>query len=196
MTNNKTRLPALLRRTAFRTASLYLPKMKTKQHVPKQKQNLRFGKTGVSLVFVSVVLFQKRVVAWHANEKLSTTATCVSTCRPPCALQKFQLDSEKSETSSHHLTSQHRPTMFTSRTWQRLTKEPRRKRTGHRHGKQKNSSKPSRRDNRSTQGPHPPIRNKRTVQSENCRKVQRPSVGANWIPGGHLRFQRLSNSKP
>ena len=28
-----------------------------------QKQNLRFGKTGVSLVFVSVVLFQKRVVA-------------------------------------------------------------------------------------------------------------------------------------
>ena len=60
----------------------------------------------------------------------------------------------------------------------------------------KDSSKPSRRDNRSTQGPHPPIRNKRTVQSENGRKVQRPSVGANWIPGGHLRFQRLSNSKP
>ena len=47
-----------------------------------------------------------------------------------------------------------------------------------------------------TQGPHPPIRSKRTVQSENCRKGQRPSVGANWIPGGHLRFQRLSNSKP
>ena len=161
-----------------------------------KNKNLRFGKTGVSLVFVSVVLFQKRVVAWHANEKLPTTATCVSTCRPPCALQKLQSDSEKSETSSHHLTSQHRPTMFTSRTWQRLTKEPRRKRPGHRHGKQKNSSKPSRRDNRSTQGPHPPIRNKRTVQSENCRKGQRPSVGANWIPGGHLRFQRLSNSKP
>ena len=70
------------------------------------------------------------------------------------------------------------------------------KRTGHRHGKQTNSSKPSRRDNRSTQGPHPSIRNKRTVQRDNCRKVQRPSVGANWIPGGHLRFQRLSNSKP
>ena len=78
----------------------------------------------------------------------------------------------------------------------RLTKEPRRKRTGYRHGKQKNSSKPFRRDNRSTQGPHPPIRSKRTVQSENRRKGQRPSVGANWIPGGHLRFQRLSNSKP
>jgi hypothetical protein len=28
-----------------------------------QNQNLRFGKTGVSLVFVSDVLFQKRVVA-------------------------------------------------------------------------------------------------------------------------------------
>ena len=80
---------------------------------------------------------------------------------------------------------------------QRLTKELRQKRTGHRHGKQKkNSSKPSRWDNRSTQGPHPPIRNKRTVRSDNCRKVQSPSVGANWIPGGHLRFQRLSNSKP
>ena len=32
--------------------------------IPKsQKQNLRFGKTGVSLVFVSVVLFQN--VSWH-----------------------------------------------------------------------------------------------------------------------------------
>ena len=51
-------------------------------------------------------------------------------------------------------------------------------------------------DNRSTQGPHPPLRSKRTLQSDNCRKGQRPSVGANWIPGGHLRFQRLSNSKP
>ena len=61
---------------------------------------------------------------------------------------------------------------------------------------EKNSSKPSRWDNRSTQGPHPPIRDKRTVRSDNCRKVQSPSVGANWIPGGHLRFQRLSNSKP
>ena len=46
-------------------------------------------------------------------------------------------------------------------------KRPRWKRTGHRHGKQKNSSKPSRRDNGSIHSPRPLIRSKRTVQSEN-----------------------------
>ena len=37
---------------------------------------------------------------------------------------------------------------------------------------------------------------KEQYKVKNCRKGQRPSVRANWIPGGHLRFQRLSNSKP
>ena len=78
---------------------------------------------------------------------------------------------------------------------QRLTKEPRRKRTGHRHGNTEKTSKQTNwRDNRSKQRPRPSIRNKRTVLSETMRRYKDLQLRANWIPGGHLRFQVLNSS--
>ena len=66
---------------------------------------------------------------------------------------------------------------------------------GTRHGKQKNSSKPSRRDNRRLKE-HIRRAKDRTVSEKLC-KGTRPSVGANWIPvtcdSNVNRIQNLSS---
>ena len=58
----------------------------------------------------------------------------------------------------------------------------------------KMSKQTNRRDNRSKQSPHLSIHNKRTVLSETMRRYKDLQLRANWIPGGHLRFQVLNSS--
>ena len=83
------------------------------------------------------------------------------------------------------------PPVTTTKTDQRTETE--KDRTPSRKTK-KTSKQTNRRDNRSKQRPRPSIRNKRTVLSETMRRYKDLQLMANWIPGGHLRFQVLNSS--
>ena len=138
-------------------------------------------------------------VSWCLKRCIELKRKTHSNCKSECQhvghhvhLQKLQSRQRKDPRWSHYQSTL--SNNFHQSQRQRTTKEPRRKRTGNRHGNTEKRPANQLTDNRSKQSPHPSIRNKRMVLSETVRRYKDLQLRANWIPGGHLRFHVPNSS--